>query len=66
MKLFRVCEVSAFLEELHSSPIDSHTYAINYVAFSKDGAMLATCSLDGSASIWNPLVNIKLIHIVAD
>lgn len=62
VKLFRVCDDSTCIEELLCSPIDNHTYTINYVEFSKDGTMLATCSLDGSANIWNPIVSIKRNH----
>lgn len=50
------------MEELQSSPIDGHSYAIHNVEFSSDGSMLATCSLDGSANIWNPLVRFLQIY----
>lgn len=56
VRLFRIYDDGKSLEELQISPIDSHTYSINYVEFSSDGCMLATCSLDGCANIWNPIV----------
>ncbi|XP_076285183.1 WD repeat, SAM and U-box domain-containing protein 1 isoform X2 [Lasioglossum baleicum] len=35
------------------SPLDTHKYSINHVEFSPCGTMLASCSLDGTAIIWN-------------
>lgn len=56
VRLFKIYDEGKSLEELQCSPIDGHSYSINNVEFSSDGNMLATCSLDGSAHIWNPTV----------
>lgn len=40
-------------QEKSYSPLDGHKYSINHVEFSPCGNMLASCSLDGTAIIWN-------------
>ncbi|CAK9819292.1 WD repeat, SAM and U-box domain-containing protein 1 [Anthophora quadrimaculata] len=40
-------------QEKSYSPLDGHKYSINHVEFSPCGSMLASCSLDGTAIIWN-------------
>ncbi|XP_017788766.1 PREDICTED: WD repeat, SAM and U-box domain-containing protein 1-like [Habropoda laboriosa] len=35
------------------SPLDGHKYGINHVEFSPCGTMLASCSSDGTAIVWN-------------
>ena len=47
------------LDETSGSPLDGHSYSVSHVEFSKDGSMLASCSLDGWAIIWNARVNIR-------
>ncbi|XP_076377154.1 WD repeat, SAM and U-box domain-containing protein 1 isoform X4 [Megalopta genalis] len=44
--------VTKCLEKSYS-PLDGHKYSINHVEFSPCGTMLASCSLDGTAIIWN-------------
>lgn len=56
VRLFNVIEENNNIEETTWSPLEGHTYAINHVEFSKDGTMLASCSLDGCTSLWNPKV----------
>lgn len=56
MRLFTVSEENNNIEELDYSPLEGHTYAINHIEFSKDGSMLASCSLDGCTTIWNTSV----------
>lgn len=56
VRLFKVGEENNNIEELDYSPLEGHTYAINHVEFSKDGSMLASCSLDGCTNIWNASV----------
>lgn len=46
-------------EELSFSPLEGHTYAVNHVEFSRNGDMLASCSLDGSTIIWDPTVSVE-------
>ncbi|XP_043263892.1 WD repeat, SAM and U-box domain-containing protein 1-like [Colletes gigas] len=46
-------DVTMTFQEKPYSPLDGHTYSINYVEFSPCGSMLASCSLDGTAIIWN-------------
>ncbi|XP_053982976.1 WD repeat, SAM and U-box domain-containing protein 1-like isoform X1 [Hylaeus volcanicus] len=46
-------EIIMKFQEKPYSPLDGHTYSINYVEFSPCGGMLASCSLDGTAIIWN-------------
>ncbi|KYM78707.1 WD repeat, SAM and U-box domain-containing protein 1 [Atta colombica] len=41
------------IQEKSFSPLDAHTYSVNYVEFSPCGSMLASCSLDGTTLIWN-------------
>lgn len=41
------------IQEKHFSPLDAHTYSVNYVEFSPCGTMLASCSLDGTTLVWN-------------
>lgn len=57
IRVFQVFEENNSLEEKTFSPIEGHTYAINHVEFSKNGGMLASCSLDGCTTIWNSTVN---------
>ncbi|XP_076678965.1 WD repeat, SAM and U-box domain-containing protein 1 isoform X2 [Andrena cerasifolii] len=40
-------------QEKPYSPLDGHKYSINHVEFSPCGSMLASCSLDGTAIVWN-------------
>ncbi|KAJ8966312.1 hypothetical protein NQ314_003577 [Rhamnusium bicolor] len=53
VRVFKVVEENNNIEEISSSPFEGHTYAINHVEFSKDGTMLASCSLDGCTTIWS-------------
>ncbi|XP_076180515.1 WD repeat, SAM and U-box domain-containing protein 1 isoform X2 [Ptiloglossa arizonensis] len=46
-------DITMSFQEKFYSPLDGHTYSINYVEFSPCGNMLASCSLDGTAIIWN-------------
>lgn len=39
--------------EADLSPLEGHRYTINQLEFSSDGKLLATCSLDGTALIWD-------------
>lgn len=57
VRLFKIAEENNNSEELPISPFEGHTYAINHVEFSRDGDMLASCSLDGSTIIWDPTVS---------
>ncbi|KMQ94861.1 wd sam and u-box domain-containing protein 1 [Lasius niger] len=41
------------IQEKSFSPLDAHTYSVNYVEFSPCGSMLASCSLDGTTVVWN-------------
>ncbi|TGZ53321.1 WD repeat, SAM and U-box domain-containing protein 1 [Temnothorax longispinosus] len=41
------------IQEKPFSPLDAHTYSVNYVEFSPCGSMLASCSLDGTTLVWN-------------
>lgn len=41
------------IQEKSFSPLDAHTYSVNYVEFSPCGTMLASCSLDGTTLVWN-------------
>ncbi|XP_030764890.1 WD repeat, SAM and U-box domain-containing protein 1-like isoform X2 [Sitophilus oryzae] len=63
VRLFRVTEENNNIEEVSNSPLEGHTYAINYVEFSKDGSRLASSSLDGCTFIWDPEVGEKLSSI---
>lgn len=53
------------LSEVSFSPLEGHTYAVNYLDISKDGTKLATCSQDGCAFLWNPEVR-KLVTFVSN
>lgn len=66
VRLFKVAEENNNSEELAFSPLEGHTYAVNHVEFSRNGDMLASCSLDGSTIIWDPTASIykKLIMIL--
>lgn len=48
------------IQEKPFSPLDAHTYSVNYVEFSPCGSMLASCSLDGTALIWDAEVTLSL------
>lgn len=68
IRLFKVGEENNNVEELSSSPLEGHTYAINHVEFSKNGDKLASSSLDGCTFIWNtqvknPIKNICFVFI---
>ncbi|XP_019872433.2 WD repeat, SAM and U-box domain-containing protein 1 isoform X2 [Aethina tumida] len=63
VRLFNVIEENNNIEETTWSPLEGHTYAINHVEFSKDGTMLASCSLDGCTSLWNPKTGEKLVSM---
>ncbi|CAH0551749.1 unnamed protein product [Brassicogethes aeneus] len=63
VKLFNVVEENNNIEEVSWSPLEGHTYAINHVEFSKDGNMLASCSLDGCTTLWNPATGEKIISV---
>ncbi|EZA49221.1 WD repeat, SAM and U-box domain-containing protein [Ooceraea biroi] len=41
------------IQEKPFSPLDAHTYSVNYVEFSPCGSMLASCSLDGTTLVWD-------------
>ncbi|KAG7206559.1 hypothetical protein KM043_000247 [Ampulex compressa] len=43
----------AFLARALSGPLEGHAYSVNHVEFSPCGRMLASCSLDGTAVLWN-------------
>ncbi|KZC07174.1 WD repeat, SAM and U-box domain-containing protein 1 [Dufourea novaeangliae] len=45
--------VAMKFQEKPYSPMDGHKYSVNHVEFSPCGTMLASCSLDGTAIIWN-------------
>ncbi|KAK9884031.1 hypothetical protein WA026_004964 [Henosepilachna vigintioctopunctata] len=53
VKLLSLEQDNNLIELLHS-PLEGHTYAVNYLDISKDGTKLATCSQDGCTFIWNP------------
>lgn len=48
------------IHEKPFSPLDAHTYSVNYVEFSPCGSMLASCSLDGTTLVWN--TEVRLLH----
>ncbi|CAB3378883.1 Hypothetical predicted protein [Cloeon dipterum] len=52
VKLWRQ-DASGRFSETGSSPIEAHRYSVNKVEFSPDGEKLSSCSLDGSASLWD-------------
>jgi WD40 repeat protein len=52
VRLFKVVEENNNVEEISWSPLEGHTYPVNYVEFSRDGTKLASCSLDGCTNIW--------------
>lgn len=51
------------IQEKPFSPLDGHTYSVNYVEFSPCGTMLASCSLDGTTLVWNTEVNVTSIIV---
>jgi WD40 repeat protein len=57
VRLFKVVEENNNVEEISWSPLEGHTYPVNYVEFSRDGTKLASCSLDGCTNIWEAEVN---------
>lgn len=48
------------IQEKPFSPLDAHTYSVNYVEFSPCGSMLVSCSLDGTAVVWSTEVTVAL------
>lgn len=63
VRLFRVDpDRNGILEESDGSPLDGHSYSVNHVEFSKDGSLLASCSLDGWTLLWNPEVSCDYLH----
>ncbi|XP_060523216.1 WD repeat, SAM and U-box domain-containing protein 1-like isoform X2 [Cylas formicarius] len=63
VRIFKVVEENNNIEELSCSPLEGHTYAVNYVEFSKDGSKLASSSLDGCTLIWDPLTGEKFYSV---
>ncbi|XP_044265114.1 WD repeat, SAM and U-box domain-containing protein 1-like isoform X1 [Tribolium madens] len=63
VRLFRVVEENNNVEELNYSPLEGHTYPVNYVEFSRDGSKLASCSLDGGTNIWNSETGEKIASL---
>nr|CAI5824457.1 unnamed protein product [Callosobruchus analis] len=63
IRLFKVKEGDDVIDELCISPIEGHTYAINHVEFSTSGQYLASCSLDGCATVWNTATGEKHISL---
>ena len=61
VRLFKVVEENNNAEEVCWSPLEGHTYPVNYVEFSRDGTKLASCSLDGCTNIWNAEVRNLII-----
>lgn len=59
VRLFRISEENSNVEELAISPLEGHTYSINHIEFSKNGKLLASCSLDGCTNIWNTEVKLE-------
>ncbi|KAL3278537.1 hypothetical protein HHI36_024256 [Cryptolaemus montrouzieri] len=53
VKLFSLDDTNS-IAELSQSPLEGHTYAVNYLDISRDGLKLATCSQDGCTFLWNP------------
>ncbi|XP_075219196.1 WD repeat, SAM and U-box domain-containing protein 1-like isoform X2 [Lycorma delicatula] len=45
-------KIDRFVES-EMSPLEGHRYSINQLEFSSDGKLLVTCSLDGTALIWD-------------
>ncbi|XP_055456565.1 WD repeat, SAM and U-box domain-containing protein 1 isoform X3 [Psammomys obesus] len=52
-KSVRLYALSGFAELPHS-PLKQHTYAVHCCCFSPSGHLLASCSTDGTAVLWNP------------
>ncbi|XP_063919485.1 WD repeat, SAM and U-box domain-containing protein 1-like isoform X2 [Zophobas morio] len=63
VRLFKVVEENNNVEEVCWSPLEGHTYPVNYVEFSRDGTKLASCSLDGCTNIWNAENGEKLVTL---
>ena len=53
------------IQEKSFSPLDAHTYSVNYVEFSPCGSMLASCSLDGTTLVWNTEVTNVFLRITS-
>ncbi|XP_018329595.1 WD repeat, SAM and U-box domain-containing protein 1 [Agrilus planipennis] len=63
VKLFKIHD-NMNIDELSFLHLDeSHTYPVLHVEFSKSGKMLATCSLDGCAIVWNMSSGLKIFEI---
>ena len=58
-------EMTIKFHEKAYSPLDGHKYSINHVEFSPCGNMLASCSLDGTAIIWNTEVMFPKVLVVS-
>ncbi|KAJ8686204.1 hypothetical protein QAD02_021998 [Eretmocerus hayati] len=46
-------ESTSIFQEMSYNPLDGHKYSVNYVEFSPCGTKLASCSMDGTAIIWD-------------
>lgn len=49
------------IQEKPYSPLDGHKYSVNHVEFSPCGTMLASCSLDGTAVVWDTEVDMLVV-----
>lgn len=54
IKLFKFDEEENAYNEMDHSPLMGHSYSVNQIEFSRDEEILVSCSLDGSAIVWNP------------
>nr|CAD7398665.1 unnamed protein product [Timema cristinae] len=52
VRLFVRSEEGRF-EESEFSPLEGHSYSVNKVEFSPSGNLMASCSLDGTAVLWD-------------
>lgn len=53
VRLFAIDADGSGFSELPQSPLCAHGYAVNYCQFTPLGTMLASCSQDGKAVIWD-------------